>query len=101
MKNTNHTPGPWSYSNPVSKTGKHLIVTENAEIVAEIKPSPELLANAKLIAAAPLMLSEHFSDMELLQTALTCIAEKKYSIAISHLECIMESKNIVIKNATS
>lgn len=62
---TKHTPGPWYYSNPVSPKGKHLIVNEQADVIAEIKTNEE--ANAILIAAAPELL-EALKDAERLMS---------------------------------
>lgn len=51
-----HTPGPWKYEH--STWGDRRRISGNHVAVAEVVDSPEGLANARLIAAAPEMLAE-------------------------------------------
>jgi len=51
-----HTPGPWCVSR--SEEGNLLIKPIPGQVVCEIDPTPEAVANAHLIAAAPEMLEQ-------------------------------------------
>ena len=52
-----HTPGPWRYvrANPSPTTGEHMIAGSKPGYLAEIRDcgSGDVVANARLIAAAP------------------------------------------------
>lgn len=57
-ENTQHTPGPWTYHSQNRVHGETTVVVDQhgAEVCECGVPIPEILSNARLIAAAPELL---------------------------------------------
>ncbi len=55
--NQQHTPAPWHYSGPDSEYDSAWIESFDFIIIAEVWPTNSTAANARLIAAAPDLLS--------------------------------------------
>lgn len=95
MKNSKHTPGPWNVIHSSDHKVQQTFTVGMENATYEQKPY-----NEKVINAAPELLNEHISDIDLIKFAMDAIRGNKPATALSHLECILTSKERVIKKAT-
>ena len=72
--NTQHTPGPWRYArgNGSPTTGEHMIAGATPGYLAEVRDvgSGSVVANARLIAAAPELLAALKNAVRILTFAI-------------------------------
>ena len=84
MKNAHtHTPGPWKYSrgNGSPTTGQHMIAGSKPGYLAEVRDcgSGDVIANGRLIAAAPELLEALYSALNIEGAAMEGGRAKAYN----------------------
>lgn len=94
-----------AYTRNVYSETEHIkISTDTGESVGKVynTHAPEGKANAKLIAAAPLLLSEHEMDLQHLRTWKTHLIDAglRGSILFEEYKDMIEAKKKAIQNAT-
>lgn len=94
MKNNEHTPGEWIISEHNMSTDNILIKPIGGQVVCEIDPVPNAMANARLISAAPDLLEA----LQLAASIIDRLSDDYSAIAKRHANFTRGESN-TIENA--